>query len=737
MTFLLIILPILSVSPMMPLSVTSSDDALAMFYNPAGLSSNRGFNLYYCYKLEDWKIRENSALAGQLGPLGFSYLGGTSFNYGLGLGFKLGDNFGLGVRYFHQLNNYWCLGTLIRLGNFLSFGITWPDINYKDWHTIIAGIGIRPLGNRLTVFTETQLDSMIDKMWLGLELVPISGVELKGMIKTDWSFSLGIDISFGRIGIGYANAKVKNLTNNLNHLVYLRYSKDIRHSVLPRPARFLTMELSGLIQDVKPGFSLFGPVVKKTTYEILDLLNKAKEDKTIKGIIIAIEDLQLSFAQASELRDALEQIKAQGKKIIVYAPNLSTNTYFLAAVADLIISHPSGYVSIPGMYRQARFIKGTLDKLGIEVEYERVGKYKSAPELLTEDSLSSAYREVLNSILDDNYSYFLEATAKARSFKKEDFEKKVDCGFFLTPIAQKEGLIDTFAYYDQLDSVLVTKLGKMRKITERSYRKETFHNPNWVLPKTKIAVVYGSGSIVQGESRTDPISGEMTIGSKTIIRAIKKARQDKRVKAIVLRVDSPGGDGFASDLIWHEIEITKKQKPVIVSMGPVAASGGYYISCNSDKIFALPATITGSIGVFSLKMVFAGLYDKIGIKTEVIKRGEHADAFSPHRKLTPEEHQILKEVTEDFYRQFVNKVAQGRNQTFEHIDSIGQGRVWTGNQARSLGLVDSLGGLLTAIDYAKEKIKAKEVKIEFLPKLQRGFFGPFFDYFWDKLINRK
>ncbi len=306
-----------------------------------------------------------------------------------------------------------------------------------------------------------------------------------------------------------------------------------------------------------------------------------------------------------------------------------------------------------------------------------------------------------------------------------------------TDSAKKEGLIDTFAYEDQLDSVLTTKFGKIRKISERKYLNQTFHDTDWVASPTKIAIIYGSGSIVQGESGTDPLSGDMTIGSTTITRVIKKARRDKSIKAIVLRVDSPGGDGFASYLIWRELEITRKQKPVIVSMGSVAASGGYYISCNSDKIFALPATVTGSIGVFSLKMVLAGLYDKIGMKTEVIKRGEHADAFSPHRKLTTEEHQILKKAIEDFYAQFVHKVAQGRNKTFEYIDSVGQGRVWTGNQAKALGLIDSLGGFLTAIDYAKAKAKVKEVKIEFLPKPRLGLFRPMLGWLWSLITNSR
>jgi len=735
MTFLLILSQLLSATPVMPLSVTATDDALAMFANPAGLSTYRGFNIYYLYKIENWKITENSSLAGQIGPVGFSWIPGAPFSYGLGLGLKLGDYISFGTRYFHRYSNYWCIGLLIRPSNNISLGATWPDINFEDWRAVITGIGIRPFGNRLTLFAETKLDT-IKNPWFGLYAQPFNGIELKGMVKTDLSFSVGIDLSFGKTGIGYSGSKLKT-SADFEHSVYLRFNKDIRPSIIPAESRFLTLKLSGQIQDMKPGFSLLGPTVKRTTYDILKLLNQAKDDKKINGIILTLEQPDLGYAQASELREVLQAVKAQGKKIIVYAPHLSTNTYLLASVADLIVSHPLGDVIIPGMYSRISFVKGTLQKLGIEAEYERVGKYKNAPEILTEDSLSPAYREVVNSVLDDYYGYFLDATAKSRNFTKEEFKKKINYGFFTADSAKREGLIDTFAYADNLDSVLAVKLGKIRQVSERSYLNRTFHKSNWVEPSNKLAVIYATGSIAQGESGTDPLSGDMTIGSNTISRAIKKTRQDKSVKAIILRVDSPGGDGFASDLIWRELELAKKSKPVIVSMGPVAASGGYYISCNSDKIFALPTTITGSIGVFNLKLVLAGLYDKIGMKNEVMKRGEHADAMSGNRKYTEEEQQIMQKWVEDFYAQFINKVAKGRNKTYEFIDSIAQGRVWTGNQAKTIGLVDTLAGFFAAIDYAKEKTKIKEVKMEFLPKPRSGFFGPMLSWVWNMLFTSR
>jgi protease IV len=732
MTFLLILSQLLSATPVMPLSVTATDDALAMFANPAGLATYRGFNIYYLYKIDKWKITENSSLAGQIGPIGFSWIPGSPFSYGLGLGVKLGDYVSFGTRFFHRYANYWNIGMLIRPAKSISLGATWPDINYQNWRAVIAGIGIRPFGNRLTLFAETELDTM-QKIWFGIFGQPVKGIELKGMIKTDLSFSFGIDLSFGKTGIGYSGAKLKT-SDKIEHSVYLRFNKDIRPSLVPTQSRFLTLKLSGQIQDIKPGFSLMGPDVQRTTYDILKLLNRAKDDSTIQGIILTLEQPDLSFARAWEIRDALQAIKGQGKKIIVYSPHLSTNTYFIASVADLIISHPLGDVIIPGMYSQVSFVKGTLQKLGIEAEYERVGKYKNAPEILTEDSLSPAYREVVNSVLDDYYGYYLNTTAQARNFTKEEFQKKIDYGFFTADSARNAGLIDTFAYADNLDSVLENKFGKIRKISESNYLGQTYDKSDWVEPANKIDVIYATGSISQGESGTDLLNGGMTIGSNTLSRAIKKARQDKSVKAIILRVDSPGGDGFASDLIWRELEIAKKSKPVIVSMGPVAASGGYYISCNGNKIFALPTTITGSIGVFDLKLVMAGLYDKIGLKNEIIKRGEHADAMSDNRKFTPEEERIMQKWIEDFYGQFVNKVAKGRNKPYAYIDSIAQGRVWTGNQAKTIGLVDTLAGFFSAIDYAKAQAKIKEVKMEFLPKTRSGLFSPMMSWVWNRLL---
>jgi protease-4 len=239
----------------------------------------------------------------------------------------------------------------------------------------------------------------------------------------------------------------------------------------------------------------------------------------------------------------------------------------------------------------------------------------------------------------------------------------------------------------------------------------------------KISVIYASGDITGGESGTDPLMGGVSCGANTIAKAISNARKDKSVKAIILRIDSPGGDGFASDLIWREMSLAKNTKPLIVSMGPVAASGGYYIAMAGDKIFASPATITGSIGAFSLKFVTREMYSKLGITTETIKRGEHADAFSSDRKFNDEERAMLQRQLKDFYGQFIGKVAQYRNLTTGYVDSVGQGRVWTGNQAKERMLVDSIGGLLNAIDFAKVKANINEVKLEFLPKPKQGFIN--------------
>ncbi|MCX7785236.1 MAG: signal peptide peptidase SppA [candidate division WOR-3 bacterium] len=699
-----------------PLSVATTDDALAILANPAGLGVNRDFNFYYLYNFTDRNLWDNQSFILQTSNLGISYIDNKDFRISSGNKFSDGIFGGLTYRKIKNFS-FWDAGIIIRPHKFISIGAVIQSIGKTVPNQYVVGIGVRPFSNRYTITCDAYSDNWY-RPTLGIEAEPISGIEIKGKINTYGEFSVKAGISFGKFGLGsIVNSPTKKWLPIWSG--YLRLNSQDRRRLIPSSKCFLEMKLSGRITDQKPGFSLLGNPVKHTTYEILNTIKKARDDKDVIGIVLKLDGPDMSFAIAQEIKLALDDFKKSNKKIIVYAPSMGIKDYYLVCGADEIITHPLGEVVIPGIFSRPMLLKGTLDKVGVEVDYERIGKYKSAPETFTSDSLSAVTREVINSILDDYYQNLIKTIANERKFSEQEIENKINQGFFSSKEAKENKLIDHYCYEDELDSILKNKFKNFKKISASKYNKERKYIYDWYeLPK--IALVYAVGDIMTGESSTDPLTGSVTCGANTIVKAIRDARKDKNVKAIVLRVDSPGGDGFASDLIWRELSLAKEKKPVVVSMGPVSASGGYYISMAGDKIFASPATITGSIGVFSLKFVTQGLYTKLGVKTETIKRGEHADMFSPDRKFTEQEKDILKRQIQDFYAQFINKVAQHRNLTPEFVDSVGQGRVWTGNQARQCKLVDSLGGLLNALDFAKEKAKVNEVKIEFFPKRQKN-----------------
>jgi len=726
--FVILLSCLLSLStPELPLSVATTDDALAILSNPAGLGIGRSFNFYYLYNFSNYDATGNRIkfwnnqtfiLQTQTSAISFTDLK----NYRLGWGSKITDAFALGMSHINiEGKHYWNAGIMTRPIKFLSAGAMVRSIGQTISRQYIVGIGIRPLTDRITITYDTYTDDLRNPI-IGFEAEPIDGFEIKAKFNRYKDFSLQAGVNFLSFGLGAnLNSKFESGAKK-NWAGYFRYDMENRRSIVSATQKILEMTLSGSIADVKPSFSLLGSSVSQTSYEILNTLNKAKDDKSITGLILKLESPQMSLALAQEIKSVLYEFKKQGKKIIVYAPSLSNVSYYLACSANEIITHPLSDITIPGVASRVMLLKGTLDKLGIEAEYENVGKYKSAPEMVAADSTSLANREVINSILDDYYQNISSTIAQDRNLTQTEVESKINYGFFSAQQAKANKLIDRYCYEDELDSIIKNTFNTNQKISARQYARNKKYEYNWQQPPL-ITVIYASGDIMNGESGTDFLQGTVICGAKTIANAIRDARNDKNVKAIILRIDSPGGDGFASDLIWRELAITKKKKPIIVSMGPVAASGGYYIAMTGDKIFASPSTITGSIGVFSLKFVTQAMYAKLGIKTETIKRGERADAFSSDRKMNDDERALLKENIQDFYNQFINKVAQYRNLSVDYVDSIGQGRVWTGNQAQQNNLVDSIGGLLNAIDYAKEKANVKQVNIQFLPKTRTGLFN--------------
>jgi len=472
----------------------------------------------------------------------------------------------------------------------------------------------------------------------------------------------------------------------------------------------LVLKLSGGLPDYvpeEPVAKLFGIQQQQSFSSILTQLRKAKIDNRISAVMLDIDFPQIGWGKADELRDAVKEFKTSGKPVYAYMEIGTNREYYLATSADKVFLPPPGDLYVNGFAAEAMFYKGSLDKLGIETDVIQIGpKYKNAPDQYTKKEMGEGQREVINSLIDEYYGRMASAIADSRKKNVSDIDGIIDNAPYSVAQAKEAGLIDDALYRDQVYDELKNRLGykqddKLRTISGTAYRD--IPSDSLGLNKgERVAVIYASGAINVGHSTSGPLSGEM-VGSDTIVKAVNDAAEDGGIKAIVLRVDSPGGSALASDLMWKAIENAKAKKPVVVSMSDVAASGGYYISCNANKIVAEPSTITGSIGMFTGKPVLKGFYDWLGISNQYVTKGKNAGIFKETEHWTPEEKAKMTETANHvYYDNFVPKVAKGRNKTNEEVDSIGQGRVWTGTQAKANGLIDEFGGLEKAIEIAKQ-----------------------------------
>jgi protease-4 len=707
----------LAVTPPMPLSLAGTDDALAVFANPAGLGVRPGSEFFaiYSFRPVTWdQFLSNTALLAKAGPLA-AYWEPEPSRYGIALGAGPGG-FYSGIRFRHDSLSRWDVAALARPLKQLSVGASWDDLNH-GWGRLALGAAVRPVGDRLTLFGETYLVTPLRPM-VGLEAEPVDGLKLglKAFLTEhpeDVRFVAGLSLGVGKGGMGAVGLYKPREVG-----MFLRGGSATRRALAPGRGLYVEIDLNEEIVDRKPGFSLSSHSVR-TSWDLLDLVSRATKDDNVNALLLRIEGMSASFAQLQELRQVLARFRAQGKKVVVYAPSLGMGSYYVASVADRVWTHPLGDVTIPGMSMGTIFLKGTLEKLGLQFDGTRHGKYKSAIETFTEDSFTAPNREQYEAYLDAPYGEFLDAAAQGRHVSHDSMEALVNVGFFNAEEAKRAGLVDRVCYHDELDSLLKKELKGLNKVSEKKYRSEVAENEEWG-KRPAIAIVYAIGSIAAGESRTDFLTGSMTMGAQTIVRAIRQARTDKRVKAVVLRIDSPGGDGFASDMIWRELELCRQKKPIVVSMAGVAGSGGYYIACNATRVFALPTTLTGSIGVFNFKLVTEGLYNKLGARRQTVTRGEHAGAMSDMRMNTPEEDSMMQAQVDYFYRQFVQKVATGRKLSFEKVDSVGQGRIWSGLDAKRVGIVDTLGGFLDAVGYAKQVAKLTDCDYVVLPAPKTG-----------------
>ncbi len=443
--------------------------------------------------------------------------------------------------------------------------------------------------------------------------------------------------------------------------------------------------------------------------EIKELIDKAQKDDNIKGILLQLSFTQAGFASLEEIRNALIDFKKSGKFIYAYGEIFSEGAYYLASVADKIYLNPAGGMELNGLTAQIQFYKGTLDKLDVKPLVFRVGDFKSAVEPYIRENMSEESRTQLTSYLNSIYDFYLKNVAESRKIKFEQLKNISENALVQTSEdALQYKLVTDVAYYPEVEKAIKAKLDLKEdqsvSFTDRSEYSKVASSGKTNTSRNRIAVIVAAGEIYSGSG------DETVIGSETIAKEIRKARQDDRVKAIVLRINSPGGSALASDVMWREIQLAKQEKPVIASMSDVAASGGYYIAMGCDQILAHPNTITGSIGVFGVLFNVQGLYaEKLGITSDRVSTGKFPDIRSIllERELSEEEQKMIQSSINQVYEDFTSKAAKGRNMSQEEIKKIASGRVWSGAQAKQNGLIDEFGGLEAAI-----KLAAKEAELE-------------------------
>jgi len=496
------------------------------------------------------------------------------------------------------------------------------------------------------------------------------------------------------------------------------------------PHTVLTVRIEGEIPEQAPR-NPFAELVagRETTFtDIVEGLERARTDPRITGVEMHITESGMNMAKLQDLRGRIQELNRAGKFSVAYLEFATNRSYYLASACQRVFLLPSSDLYVRGMMASSTFFRGALDKLGVYPDLYHIGDYKNATNVYTEKKYTQAHREATQSLVEDWYHEFLRGVAEGRGMRPEEAEAAIQRGPFTSQEALAARLVDKLAYADEArDFVEQKNHGSHNRLSLREYLRRTEREG-----RSKLAIIYATGMILPGRSGNDPFGGSV-IGSDTIAEQFRRARDDSSIKAVVLRVDSPGGVSFSSEAIRREVEMTKRSKPVVASMSDVAASGGYWISMSADKIVAEPGTLTGSIGVVTGKFNLRGLYDKLGLSKDYVATTENSTLEWPYQNFTPAQRQSVEKTMRDVYENFLRGVAEGRHMDVKAVDKIGQGRVWTGERAWKLGLVDELGGFHAAIARARELAKipsSEKVGLVYLPP-PKSFFDAVFELLGD------
>ncbi|MBN2378955.1 signal peptide peptidase SppA [candidate division WOR-3 bacterium] len=732
-------------------SVSFSERSDALWSNPAGLVLHGdGVELQSGFSLLEDEPAFNLGIATGFTGLGYrtgseDTLGNIGNIWVSGLGIPLGKHVRIGTSYFWGERKYWSFGLQANPWSWLALGVR---LETGDPFGATAGIGLRPFTDRITLFSDLTYRDGFDVLKFGAGVEPFTGILLYGtynmyqfggsteITSPIWQGGLELALESFKLGAGYDSEGEIAISLAVSFPRYpgITFKKPGPKVVdwVPR-GRSEEPEASGF----KIGAISFGSTKAKTFYDLLNEIRDMGDRKDIKGVLLDFRGASYSWYQVEEIRAELASLKEKGKKILAFSEGYSIGSYYLASVADRIYMIPTGDFYLAGGYYRTLHVKGTLDKLGIEPDFYRVGEFKSAYEVVNLSEPSAEDRKQLETCLNSQYTHILTTIERDRGILRSEFEKLMNERILFTgDTALALGLVDSLCQALDLDSIIKLEFGERVESAEfATIHKERPEVPrSWIegeetegiLDRGKIAIVVAEGSIVTGESGSSPLPiplvGGKYMGSTTISEILDKVREDKQIKAVVFRINSGGGSALASEIINRALTDLAAEKPVVVSMAGVAGSGGYYIAAPGQKIFADATTITGSIGVLGGKFVTKGFNEKLGITHGTVKIFPHADMFSPDRAFDEEEAKLMQRFIDQGYAEFVNRVAEGRGMTFEEVDKVARGRIWTGTDAVDAGLVDEVGGVMDAVHEARKLADLDEdCKVVIYPKAEAAF----------------
>ncbi len=674
-------------------TVSFSSDAEAIVGNPAGIGWHSGIEVIA-------ENAESKSIFIKIAGLGFGYERGI---WGMGSSYCFKSFLRAGSFYRFTQNGVWSrYGINVIPSRYISTGITISADSSVGWR---AGIGIRPFKEFLTLFCDFLFPSK--EFVYGGALHPYRGIWIYAVKKNHYLWGMEFHMGFSRLGIEYFNGA---------WITKVGLSIPFYESILPPTKKAVQIKIKKYDEYKVPGIFFFRR--SQTSFsDFLIALENLSNREDVKAVIVRFESPP-SLYQAEEIRRTIERLKKNKKKVYAYAYQYSLITYYIATACDKIYIHPYGEVFIHGLYLEKIFLKNVLNKLGIEAQFYRIGRYKSAVEPFTREGMSKEDSLQSYTFLCDVYQEIREKIKERITLKR--FDSIINDRVFLSADEAKEiGLVDEVFSESQIDSFIKHK--KLSLLTLRKAMDRRHRDIKWKDEIPRIAVLVLDGSIVKGEGGINPLLGLKSIGSDRIKRILRKLSKDKSIKAVVIRVNSPGGSAVASRIIWSYIRYLSKKKPVVVSMAGIAASGGYYISCAANKIVANNTTLTGSIGILGGKFVLKKLYDKLGISKQYVKLSPHADIFSDYRNFTAEEEKIFEKMLKKGYKTFVSDVSLSRNMDYNKVDSLGRGRIWSGKRAKEEGLVDINGGIIEAIEEAKKLAKIKDARIILM--MPYGFWG--------------